>query len=49
VTGYEIAHRLSLGVEGGYTVARELDYKHLDQTVSFDPSPYCQLGVKYRF
>jgi hypothetical protein len=46
---YEIVRRLFLSAEGGYSVGREIDYRRIGQTVKFDPSPYCQAGVKYRF
>ena len=39
----------SLSVEGGYSVGREIDYKNIGQTVTFDPAPYVQAGLKYRF
>jgi opacity protein-like surface antigen len=45
----EVARSLFLSVEGGYSVGRELDYKRIDQTVTFDPAPYVQTGLKYRF
>jgi opacity protein-like surface antigen len=46
---YELIHGLFLSFEGGYSLGRELDYKRLDQTVTFDPTPYCQAGVRCRF
>jgi opacity protein-like surface antigen len=46
---YRIVRGLSLSVEGGYSVGRELDYKRIGQTVTFDPAPYAQAGLKYRF
>jgi opacity protein-like surface antigen len=46
---YGILPGLSLSVEGGYSVGRELDYQRIDQTVKFDPAPYAQAGIKYRF
>jgi len=46
---YEVAARLALTVEGGYSVGREIDYHALGQTVSFDPSPYCQVAMRFRF
>ena len=46
---YELQARLSFTLEGGYSVGRRVRYTRIDQSVSFDPSPYCQAGVKYRF
>jgi hypothetical protein len=46
---YELLAALSLSVEGGYSVGRQINYTRIDQTVTFDPGPYCQVGVKYRF
>jgi hypothetical protein len=46
---YEIARSVWLSVEGGYSVGREIDYQRIDQTVTFDPAPYAQAGLKYRF
>ena len=31
------------------SVGRELDYQRIGQTVQFDPAPYAQAGLKYRF
>jgi hypothetical protein len=45
----QIVRGLSLSVEGGYSVGRQIDYKRIDQTVTFDPGPYAQAGLKYRF
>jgi hypothetical protein len=46
---YALLPGLSLSAEGGYSVGREIDYKRIGQTVAFDPAPYGQVGVKYRF
>lgn len=46
---YRIVRGLWLSAEGGYSVGRELDYQRIDQTVKFDPAPYAQAGLKYRF
>ncbi len=46
---YQIVRALSLSVEGGYSVGRQINYKRINQTVSFDPAPYAQAGLKYRF
>lgn len=46
---YEIVRHLFVSVEGGYSVGREIDYIHLDETVKFDPAPYGQAGLRYRF
>jgi opacity protein-like surface antigen len=46
---YKISHAVSLGIEGGYSVLRKIDYNRVDQTISFDPSPYVQVGLKWRF
>jgi len=44
-----MVHGLSLSVRGGYSVGRELDFKRIGQTVTFDPAPYAQAALKYRF
>ncbi len=46
---YRLVRGLSLEIEGGYSVGREIDYNRLDQTVSFDPAPYVEAGIRYRF
>ena len=46
---YQMVHGLSLSVRGGYSVGRELDFKRIGQTVTFDPAPYAQAALKYRF
>jgi opacity protein-like surface antigen len=46
---YQMVRGLSLSVEGGYSVGREIDYHRIGQTVTFDPAPYAQAGLKYRF
>ncbi len=46
---YRIARGLWASAEGGYSVAREIDYKRIGQTIDFDPGPYVQAGLKYRF
>ncbi|MGO8677617.1 MAG: DUF6268 family outer membrane beta-barrel protein [Limisphaerales bacterium] len=46
---YRLVAGLWLSVEGGYSVGREIDYERIDQTVRFDPAPYAQAGLKYRF
>jgi Domain of unknown function (DUF6268) len=46
---YEIIRRLSFSLEGGYSLGRRLDYTRLDETVRFDPGPYVQAGLRYRF
>jgi Domain of unknown function (DUF6268) len=45
---YRLVRGLTLGVEGGYSVGREIDYKRVDQTISFDPGPYCRISLRYR-
>jgi hypothetical protein len=45
---YHILRELSIGLECGYSVGREIDYTRINQTVSFDPSPYIQIGLKSR-
>lgn len=46
-------YRLPLGasvtVEAGYSVGRQINYKDIDQTISFDPAPYVQAGLRWRF
>ena len=46
---YEIIKRLSVSLEGGYSLGRRIHYTDLDETVKFDPSPYFQAGLRYRF
>ncbi len=46
---YEVLQGLSIGIEGGYSVGREIDYNRLNETVKFDPSPYVTVAVRYRF
>ena len=46
---YEIIRHLSVNLEGGYSLGRQIDYTRLDETVRFDPSPYVQAGLRYRF
>ena len=43
---YQILGALSISIEGGYSVGREIDYTRINKTVSFDPSPYIQIGLK---
>ena len=46
---YRFWKGLSLEVQGGYSVARQIDYSRLDQTVSFDDSPYVLTALRWRF
>ncbi|MCK9377039.1 MAG: porin family protein [Syntrophobacterales bacterium] len=46
---YQIIRGLMISVEGGYSVGRQINYTRLDETVTFDPSPYIQASVKGRF
>jgi len=46
---YHLVHGLSISLEGGYSVGREIDYKDIDQTVSFGSAPYVRAGLRYRF
>ncbi len=46
---YRLLRGLSLGIEGGYSVGREIDYVRIGQTVSFDPGPYVRLNLRVRF
>ncbi|MHB9075043.1 MAG: DUF6268 family outer membrane beta-barrel protein [Desulfobaccales bacterium] len=46
---YQIIRGLMFSVEGGYSVGRQIDYTRLNETVTFDPSPYIQASVKGRF
>lgn len=46
---YRICSGLSIRVEGGYSFAREIRYKDIGQTVSFDPGPFVQAGFRCRF
>jgi hypothetical protein len=46
---YEVLPELWASLEGGYSVWREIDFKDRDRSVDFDPSPYVQLALRYRF
>ena len=46
---YRIVRGLRAGVEAGYSVGREIDYKNIGQTVKFAPSPYVQASLRLRF
>ena len=46
---YQVVRGLSMSVEGGYSLGREIDYQRIGQTVTFDAAPYAQVGLKYRF
>ena len=46
---YRLRRRLSIGVKGGYSFGREIDYTDIGQTVSFGNAPYIQVGLRYRF
>jgi hypothetical protein len=46
---YEIIRHLSVNLEGGYSLGRQIHYTDLHETVKFDPSPYVQAGLRYRF
>lgn len=46
---YRFFKSMSFGIDGGYSVGRHIDYTDIDQSVSFDPSPYVQVGLKWRF
>lgn len=49
--GAEVEYRfrkgLSLELRGGYSVARQIDYPRLNQTVAFDDSPYVQAALRW--
>jgi len=38
-----------LRVESGISFGREIRYKDISQTISFDPGPYVQAGLRWRF
>jgi hypothetical protein len=46
---HRIIRRLSVGVEGGYSVGCSIHYNDADETVRFNPSPYVQASVRYWF
>ena len=50
-SGFEvrIKPKISLQVEGGYSVDRRLDYTRIDERVKFDPAPYFQAGLQLTF
>ncbi len=46
---YAILRHVSVNVEGGYSLGRQIRYDDPDETVKFDPSPYVQAEVRCRF
>jgi hypothetical protein len=46
---YHLPFGPSIHVEAGYSFRREIDYKDIGETVSFDPGPYVQAGLRWRF
>ncbi|HTV39295.1 MAG TPA: DUF6268 family outer membrane beta-barrel protein [Candidatus Sulfotelmatobacter sp.] len=46
---YRLWRQLSIGIEGGYSAGREIDYSQINQTVKFNSSPFVQIALKWRF
>lgn len=46
---YQLIKGLFAGVDAGYSVGREIDYRRIDETVKFDPAPYVHVGLHFRF
>jgi len=46
---YRFCKDLSLAIQGGYSVGRQIDYSRLNETVSFADSPYVQTALRWRF
>lgn len=46
---YRLWRQLSIGIEAGYSVGREIDYSQINQTVKFNNGPYVQVAMKWRF
>ena len=46
---YHLWNGVSVEAQGGYSFAREIDYKDIGQAVSFGNSPYVQVGLTCRF
>jgi hypothetical protein len=46
---YRFSHNLSASFETGYAFGRQIDYKSVGETVTFDPSPYVTAGLRWRF
>jgi hypothetical protein len=46
---YRFWKGLSLEVQGGYSVGRQIDYQRLDQTINFKASPCVQTALRWRF
>ncbi|HEU5396312.1 MAG TPA: DUF6268 family outer membrane beta-barrel protein [Verrucomicrobiae bacterium] len=46
---YRIARGWKVGLDAGYSLGREIDYKRLNRTVSFGDSPYVRVESSYRF
>lgn len=47
--GYRISKNLSVDVNGGYSVYRQIYYIRIDERVRFDPAPYASLGLRLSF
>lgn len=47
--GYQLSKSLSLEAEGGYAITRDIEYKDIDDKVTFDPAPYVRIGLRYEF
>jgi len=46
---YQLIRRVFANLEGGYSLGRQIHYTRVHETVKFDPSPYVQAGLRFRF
>ena len=46
---YRFSNSLSASFETGYAFGRQIDYKDVGETVTFEPSPYVTAGLRWRF
>lgn len=46
---YKFPCGASIKVEAGYSFARQIDYKDVDQTIKFGSGPYVQAGLGWKF
>lgn len=47
--GYQVTKSLSLEAEGGYAISRDIEYQDIDNKVTFDPTPYVRIGLRFEF
>ncbi len=46
---YKLVKNLFADLEAGYSVGREINYRRIDESVTFEPAPYVHVGLRYRF